>query len=121
MLNKKQTSWVSWVTDGEVVTKLAIVFWVLAMTVWSFGDMFHPDPETRIGAEVRLFSLHSSADAEGPDSSRWWAAWSMAVGVFVLAAFWGSEAVAICARGRGDGEAATREAGEPPSSRREGE
>ena len=103
------------------MTKLAIVFWVLAMTVWSFGDMFHPDPETRIGAEVRLFSLHSSADAEGPDSSRWWAAWSMAVGVFVLAAFWGSEAVAICARGEGDGEAATREAGEPPSSRREGE
>jgi len=118
---KNEGSGPSWFADGEVVTKLAIVFWVLAMTIWSFGDMFHPDPEARIGAEVHLFSLRASADAEGPDSSRWWAAWSMAVGVFVLAAFWGSEAVAICARGRGDGEAATREAGEPPSSRREGE
>ena len=105
--------------DGEVVTKLALVFWVVAMTVWSFGDMFAPDPEARIGAEVRLFSLRASADAEGPDSSRWWAAWSMAIGAAVLAAFWGYEAIgAVCARGKGLGgprdPRAAREA-EPPS------
>ena len=88
---------------GEVVTKLGLVFWVVAMTVWSFGEMFAPDPEARIGAEVRLFSARESADAEGPDSSRWWAAWSMAIGAFVLAAFLGHEAIAaVCVRETGD-------------------
>ena len=100
--------------DGETVTKLGLVFWVLAMTVWSFGDMFYPDPEARIGAEVHLFSLDSSAGVEGPDSSRWWAAWSMAVGVFVLAAFWGSEAVAICRQGV-SGVDRTEEPRDPPT------
>ena len=99
--------------DGETVTKLGLVFWVLAMTVWSFGDMFYPDPEARIGAEVHLFSVDSSPGVEGPDSSRWWAAWSMAVGVFVLAAFWGSEAVAICRQGK-NGVHRTEEPRDPP-------
>ena len=76
--------------------------------------MFYPDPEARIGAEVHLFSLDSSAGVEGPDSSRWWAAWSMAVGVFVLAAFWGSEAVAICRQGV-SGVDRTEEPRDPPT------
>ena len=75
-----------------VVTKVALLFWVLAMTIWSFGDMFWPDPDLRVGKEVYLFSTKSGKDVEGPESSRWWAAWSMTLGVFTLAAFWATEA-----------------------------
>jgi hypothetical protein len=86
------------VFDSEVVTKFSALFWVVAMTVWSFGDAFFPDPESRIGAEVNLFSLDAGPGIEGPESSRWWAAWCMMLGVFVLALFWGSELAAIARR-----------------------
>lgn len=81
--------------DAETVTKLCTLFWVVAMTVWSFGDMFAPDPDSRIGVEVDLFSLDAGPNVEGPESSRWWAAWCMMVGVAALALFWGSELAAM--------------------------
>ena len=80
------------------VTKLRALFWVVAMTVWSFGDMFAPDPDSRIGVEVDLFSLDAGKNVEGPESSRWWAAWCMMVGVVALALFWGSELFAMALR-----------------------
>jgi hypothetical protein len=84
--------------DAETVTKLCTLFWVVAMTVWSFGDMFAPDPDSRIGVEVDLFSLDAGKNVEGPESSRWWAAWCMMVGVVALALFWGSELFAMALR-----------------------
>lgn len=73
------------------------------MTVWSFGDMFAPDPDSRIGVEVDLFSLDAGKNVEGPESSRWWAAWCMMVGVVALALFWGSELFAMAWHARRDG------------------
>ena len=85
---------------SEVATRFALIFWVLAMAIWSFGDMFFPDPDLRIGVKVELFSLNDDSDVEGPESSRWWAAWFMSVGVAVLVAFWGTEAVRAVKRSR---------------------
>ena len=65
----------------ELCTQTTTLCWVLAMSLWSVGEMFQGEEVAREGASMFAYP-------ERLDNLRWWAAWTMTTGAVFFSTFW---------------------------------